>query len=73
MIERKRYLELCQKNAVYKDAAKVYYNGSAFYPISLEIWFDGFGATHNSAIMKNENSNCTTKCRIEDIVEGKDD
>ena len=53
MIDRKRYLEMCQKNAVYRDAVKVYYNGSAFYPVSLEIWFDGFGATHNSAVMKN--------------------
>ena len=35
MIDRKRYLEMCQKNAVYRDAVKVYYNGSAFYPVSL--------------------------------------
>lgn len=26
MIDRKRYLEMCQKNAVYRDAVKVYYN-----------------------------------------------
>lgn len=69
MIDRKRYLEICQKNAVYRDAQKVIYNGMVFYPVSLEIWFDGFGATQNTAIMRNEKSNCITKCRIEDIME----
>lgn len=55
MIERKKFLELCQRNAVYPDSVEVAFRDlpNVFYnPISLNIWFDKKGVARNTAVIK---------------------
>ena len=55
MIERKKFLELCQRNAVYPDSVEVAFHDlpNVFYnPISLNIWFDKKGVARNTAVIK---------------------
>ena len=55
MIERKKCLELCQRNAVYPDSVEVSFRDlpNVFYnPISLNIWFDKKGVARNTAVIK---------------------
>ena len=49
MIERKKFLELCQRNVVYPNTIEVTFRDlpNVFYnPISLNIWFDRRGEEH---------------------------
>lgn len=67
MIDRKKYLELCQKNAVFKNSIKVKYKGFDYYPMSLEIWFDNKGTTQNSAVLEEINSRSVTYCKLSEV------
>lgn len=62
MIERKKYLEMCQMVSVLPsgvfgikqnvpDNLKVVYDGIAYYPVSLDISFDKDGRVINTAII----------------------
>lgn len=74
MIERKRYLELCQKNAVYPDSVIVYYKGSKYYPISYLMWFDEKGRAQNSAILHSVSSRTHTQVKLLEVCEnGQED
>ena len=68
MIERKTYLEMCQKVAVLPsgvlgikervpDELKVIYDGVVYYPLSLEISFDKDGKVINTAILHSLTAN----------------
>lgn len=70
-MDRKRYLELCQVNAVFPKSAKVDCGGIQFYPQKLVIWFDKHGHVINSARMTSVVGNSCQEALIEDIEEIK--
>jgi hypothetical protein len=69
MIERKRYLELCQMNSVYPKSVVVLFNNGKYHPLALKIWFNGDGATKNTAEMMDAVSHTKLYCDIKDICE----
>lgn len=69
MIERKRYLELCQKNAVFPNSVIVYYKGGKCYPISFLMWFDEKGRAQNSAILHSIYSRTHTQVKLSEVCE----
>ncbi len=68
-MERKRYLELCQKNAVKIHSVNVIYQGGRYYPLALKIWFDGEGKTKNTAEMVDCNAGSKLYCDVKDVCE----
>lgn len=68
MIDRKIYLEMCQRVAMLPngtlgikknipDNLKVVYDGVVYYPLSLEISFNGDGEVINTAILHSLTAN----------------
>lgn len=60
-MDRKHYIELCQKVSALKngicnikenvpDELKVIYNGIAYYPVSYELSFDNGKPTHTAIL-----------------------
>lgn len=69
MIDRKKYLQLCQQNAIKENSAKVIYRGAEYYPIELTISFNEKGETRNCAILKDVKANSYVRARIESVYE----
>ena len=78
MIERKTYLEMCQKVAILQsgvqnlkqnvpDGLKVVYDGIAYYPVSLDISFDKDGKVINTAILHSLTANSVIERNLKDI------
>ena len=78
MIERKKYLEMCQKVSVLPsgvlgikqnvpDNLKVVYDGIAYYPVSLDISFDKDGNVINTAIMHSLYANSVIERNLKDV------
>lgn len=76
-MDRKLYLELCQKVSVLKngicgikenvpDELKVIYNGIAYYPVSYELSFDNGKPTH-TAILHDLKVNSITSADLENV------
>lgn len=70
-MDRKRYLELCQVNAVFPKSAKADYGGIQFCPQKLVIGFDKHGHVTNSARMTAVVGNSVQECPIECVEEIK--
>lgn len=68
-MERKRYLQLCQKRAVGEKDVFVIYEGVEYIPISLSIWFNKKGETQNTAVLRDLNGKTFVNCRVIDIDE----
>ena len=67
-MERKLYLELCQRQAVKCDAL-VEYGGIAYQPYAYELKFQSDGKIKHTAILKEQKENCLVYCRLEDVKE----
>lgn len=67
-MERKRYLELCQKYAVGCDV-KVLYKDIKYHPYRYELGFDDKGNSIHTAILKDLKANSLLYCRLEDVKE----
>lgn len=67
-MERKRYLELCQKYAVREDIM-VKYKDTQYRPYRYELGFDGSGKSIHTAILKDLKANSLLYCRLEDVKE----
>lgn len=48
-MERNRYLQLCQQNAVYPSSVELEVDGIKYIPDNLIIWFDNQGKVQNTA------------------------
>jgi hypothetical protein len=77
LMDRKLYLELCQKVSVLKngilgikenvpDDLKVICKGVTYYPVSYELSFDNGQPTH-TAILHALRANSITKCNLERV------
>ena len=67
-MERKRYLELCQKYAVGCDV-RVKYKDAEYHPCRYELGFDDKGNVKHTAILKDIKANSLLYCRLEDVKE----
>ena len=67
-MERKRYLELCQKYAVGYNA-RVLYNEIEYFPYRYELSFDNQGKCIHRAILKDINANSIIYCKLKDVKE----
>ncbi len=78
MIDRKTYLEMCQKVAVLPSGVlgikekvpedlKVIYDGIVYYPLSLEISFDKDGKVINTAILHSLTANSIIERNLKDV------
>ena len=69
-MERKRYLELCQKYAVGEDI-RVLYKETEYYPCRYELGFDSSGKSTHTAILSDIKTNSLIYCRLDDIKESE--
>lgn len=67
-MERKRYLELCQKYAVGCDIM-VKYKDTEYYPYRYELGFDDKGNSIHTAILKDLKANSLLYCWLKDVKE----
>ena len=67
-MERKRYLELCQKCAVGGDI-RVLYKDTEYHPCRYELGFDSSGKSIHTAILKDVNANSVLHTKLENVKE----
>ena len=67
-MERKLYLELCQRKAM-KGGVLVEYDGVAYQPYSYELKFQQDGKIKHTAILKEQKANSLVYCKLEDVKE----
>ena len=69
MIERRKYLEMCQRNSVEPNSVTVSYNGVRYFPFGYEMRFDEKGNTKNIAVIKSMKANSVIYARLDSISE----
>ena len=78
-MDRKLYLELCQRVSLLKngicgikenvpDELKVIYNGIAYYPVSYELSFDDKGNVRHTAILHDLKANSIMNVNLERVT-----
>lgn len=67
-MERKRYLELCQKYAVGEDI-RVKLKDTEYHPYRYELGFDDKGNSIHTAILKDLKANSIVYAMLKDIKE----
>lgn len=67
-MERKRYLELCQKYAVGEDI-RVLYKDTEYRPYRYELGFDSSGNSIHTAILKDLKANSVIYAMLENVKE----
>ena len=67
-MERKRYLELCQRFSADDDVC-VLYDGRKYRPIAYEIAFDKEGNAIHKAILHEYYARSVMCCRLGDVLE----
>lgn len=67
-MERKRYLELCQRYAVGEDI-RVKLKETEYHPYQYELGFDDTGKSNHTAILKDLKANSLLYCGLEDVKE----
>lgn len=68
-MERRRFLELCQRNAIDPDSVNVIYQGCKYHPIALKIWFNSKGEAKNTAEMIDCTSRTKLYADVKDVLE----
>ena len=67
-MERKRYLELCQKHVVGCDI-RVKYKDTLYHPYRYELGFDSNGKSIHTAILKDLKANSVVYAMLESVKE----
>ena len=67
-MERKQYLELCQKYAVGEDV-RVKLKETEYHPCRYELGFDDTGKSIHTAILKDLKANSVICVMLKDIKE----
>lgn len=68
-MERKRYLELCQKYAIGCDI-RVKYKDTEYHPCRYELGFDNKGKSIHTAVLKDRKANSVIFVKLENVSEG---
>lgn len=72
-MERKRYLELCQRNAVQPKSVVVWLGEIGYYPIEYRLGFDGEGKSVHRAVLQDVKANSIINCPLEEVKENEKD
>lgn len=67
-MERKQYLELCQKYAIGCDV-RVLYRKTEYHPYRYELGFDSSGKSIHTAILKDIKANSVVYTMLEEVKE----
>jgi hypothetical protein len=68
-MNRKEYLELCQKHSVISTAnITVNFDGISYYPVGYKMTFDNNGNPLHTAILKDLKANCIVECRLDKVT-----
>ena len=67
-MERKLYLELCQRQKM-KGGVLVEYDCVAYQPYAYELKFQPDGKIKHTAILKEPKANSLVYCKLEDVKE----
>ena len=77
MIDRKMFIEMCQKCAVLPKVAgvvsdvpkelTVLWKGTKYYPVGYEVFFGNDGRVVQSAIIHDMKANSVIRARFEDV------
>jgi hypothetical protein len=68
-MNRKEYLELCQKWAILKNEnITVNFDGIYYFPIGYKLTFDNNGNALHTAILKDLRANCLVECRLDKVT-----
>lgn len=65
-MERKEYLDRCQKQAALKNQT-VCYQGVNYAPLAYQLSFCPDGKVRHTAVIHDLKSNTVINCRLEDI------
>ena len=68
-MDRNRFLQLCQREAVVPKSVIVYYDGAKYYPENLTIWFNEKGETQNTARLVAVVGRSMVCARVSDVEE----
>ena len=68
-MERKHYLELCQRNAVQPKSVVVWFDGIGYRPIEYRLRFNEKGEVIHTAVLKDLKANCLVNCDLERVEE----
>ena len=68
-MERKRYLELCQRNAVQPKSVVVWLDGIGYYPIEYRLCFDKTGKTIHKAVLHDMKANSVIRVELKKVDE----
>ena len=69
-MDRTKYLQLCQLNAVYKKSKKVKYDGHEYYPVNYILGFDKAGqARHTAEIESAKADQCHMFVKLSEVEE----
>lgn len=68
-MERKPYLELCQKYATNKKSGLVLYDGSRYYARAYMLHFDETGNALHTAVLMDTKANAEIYCKLERVEE----
>ena len=70
-MERKEYLQRCQRYAV-NQSDRVVFKDIKYYPVAYELSFNNKGEAVHRAILKNLKTSSLGYCRLDDIKESED-
>ena len=69
-MERTKYLQLCQLNAVYPKSRKVKVDGDEYYPLKYILSYDKQGqATHTAQIQSVKANQCHLFVKLSEVEE----
>ena len=75
MIDRRTYLEMCQKVAVLREGGNAIpndlllkYNDAVYFPIAYKLWFDENGFPKHTALLHELYSNSSTHALLDDVI-----
>lgn len=68
-MDRKLYLELCQRNATHGKKVFVRYVGNDYLPSAYQLGFNSDGTVRHTAILNEYKSNTLVYCRLQDVEE----
>ena len=67
-MNRKEFLEICQKNsATILEKRMVKFGNAEYYPLGYKLTFDNKGNPLHTAILKDMNANCIVECRLDAV------
>lgn len=70
-MERKEYLQRCQRYAV-NQSDTVVFKDIKYYPVAYELSFNNKGEAVHRAILKDTKTSSLVYCRLDDIKESEE-